>query len=46
MRWDTEDGMAWKAVFEGQRAPGNFNIWQNPFTPLRAPKIFNLRMDP
>jgi hypothetical protein len=36
----------WKAVFQEQRAPGNLNIWQNPFTPLRLPKIFNLRMDP
>ena len=36
----------WKAVFEEQRAPGNLNIWQNPFTALRLPKIFNLRMDP
>jgi hypothetical protein len=36
----------WKAVFQEQRAPGNLNIWQNPFTPLRLPKVFNLRMDP
>ena len=21
-------------------------VWANPFTPLRAPKMFNLRMDP
>ena len=35
-----------KAVFEEQRAPGNMLIWANPFTPLRVPKIFNLRMDP
>jgi arylsulfatase A-like enzyme len=46
MRWDTKDGMAWKAVFQEQRAPGNLNIWQNPFTALRLPKLFNLRMDP
>ncbi|CAG9228691.1 Arylsulfatase [Paraburkholderia tropica] len=45
MRWDS-DGMAWKAVFCEQRAPGNFNIWQDPFVCLRVPKIFNLRMDP
>ena len=41
MRWDD-----WKAVFCEQRAPGNFNIWQDPFVCLRVPKIFNLRMDP
>ncbi|NTS31434.1 arylsulfatase [Phyllobacterium sp. YR620] len=41
MRWDN-----WKAVFCEQRAPGNLNIWQEPFTCLRLPKIFNLRMDP
>jgi len=35
-----------KAVFEEQRAPGNMLIWANPFTPLRVPKLFNLRMDP
>jgi hypothetical protein len=38
--------MAWKAVFCEQRAPGNLNIWQDPFVCLRLPKIFNLRMDP
>ncbi|MET0746420.1 MAG: arylsulfatase [Microvirga sp.] len=36
----------WKAVFCEQRAPGNLNIWQEPFVCLRLPKIFNLRMDP
>ncbi|MBS2510733.1 arylsulfatase, partial [Salmonella enterica subsp. enterica serovar 1,4,[5],12:i:-] len=36
----------WKAVFCEQRAPGNLNIWQDPFVCLRLPKIFNLRMDP
>jgi arylsulfatase A-like enzyme len=36
----------WKMVFEEQRAPGGFEVWSNPFTALRAPKIFNLRMDP
>lgn len=36
----------WKAVFCEQRAPGNLNIWQDPFICLRVPKIFNLRMDP
>ncbi|ADP16537.1 sulfatase family protein 6 [Achromobacter xylosoxidans A8] len=41
MRWGD-----WKAVFCEQRAPGNFNVWQDPFVCLRVPKIFNLRMDP
>jgi hypothetical protein len=36
----------WKFVFCEQRAPGNLNIWMNPFTSLRLPKIYNLRMDP
>jgi arylsulfatase A-like enzyme len=35
-----------KYVFCEQRAPGNLNIWQEPFTCLRLPKIYNLRMDP
>jgi arylsulfatase len=37
---------AWKVVFCEQRAPGGFAIWQEPFTCLRTPKLFNLRMDP
>jgi arylsulfatase A-like enzyme len=36
----------WKFVFCEQRAPGNLNIWMEPFVCLRLPKIFNLRMDP
>lgn len=36
----------WKMVFEEQRAPGTLRIWAEPFTPLRFPKIFNLRADP
>lgn len=36
----------WKIVFSEQRAPGGFVVWANPFTTLRVPKIFNLRMDP
>jgi arylsulfatase A-like enzyme len=36
----------WKLVFEEQRAPGGFSVWANPFTALRVPKVFNLRMDP
>ena len=35
-----------KIVFCEQRKPGGFEVWANPFTCLRAPKIFNLRMDP
>lgn len=35
----------WKVVFAEQRETG-FNVWQEPFTFLRLPKIFNLRMDP
>jgi len=36
----------WKMVFEEQRANGTLRIWAEPFTPLRFPKIFNLRSDP
>jgi arylsulfatase len=36
----------WKIVFCEQREPGGFLVWANPFTCLRAPKVFNLRMDP
>ena len=36
----------WKLVFAEQRAPGGFAVWSNPFTTLRVPKMFNLRMDP
>lgn len=36
----------WKVVFLEQRSTGTLNIWAEPFTPLRVPKIFNLRMDP
>jgi arylsulfatase len=35
-----------KVVFCEQRAPGGMQVWANPFTCLRVPKIFNLRMDP
>jgi arylsulfatase A-like enzyme len=37
---------AWKIVFCEQRAPGGLQIWMNPFTCLRTPKLYNLRMDP
>ena len=35
----------WKIVFQEQRAHG-FDVWSEPFVPLRFPKIFNLRTDP
>jgi arylsulfatase len=35
-----------KLVFLEQRATGTMRIWAEPFTPLRVPKIFNLRTDP
>ena len=35
----------WKVVFAEQRAEG-FDVWQEPFTFLRLPKLFNLRTDP
>ncbi|HVL13573.1 MAG TPA: sulfatase-like hydrolase/transferase, partial [Gemmata sp.] len=35
-----------KLVFLEQRAAGTLLVWANPFTPLRVPKIFNLRLDP
>jgi arylsulfatase A-like enzyme len=35
----------WKIVFAEQRAHG-FDVWQDPFVPLRVPKLFNLRSDP
>ena len=36
----------WKMVFLEQRAPGTLRVWAEPFTHLRVPKIFNLRIDP
>jgi arylsulfatase len=35
----------WKIVFAEQRGEG-LNVWQEPFVPLRLPKLFNLRSDP
>jgi arylsulfatase len=35
----------YKIVFAEQRAHG-FDVWQEPFTFLRLPKIFNIRSDP
>jgi hypothetical protein len=36
----------WKQVFLEQRAAGTLQIWAEPFTVLRVPKLFNLRTDP
>jgi arylsulfatase len=36
----------WKIVFMEQRCPGTLQVWAEPFTPLRVPKIFNLITDP
>ena len=41
MRYDN-----WKFVFAEQRATGTLQVWAEPFTRLRLPKIFNLRLDP
>jgi arylsulfatase A-like enzyme len=35
----------YKIVFAEQRAIG-LDVWQDPFVPLRFPKLFNLRSDP
>ena len=35
----------YKMVFREQRAHG-MEVWRNPYTVLRMPRIFNLRMDP
>jgi arylsulfatase A-like enzyme len=36
----------WKVVFMEQRCHGTLQLWAEPFTRLRLPKIFNLRTDP
>jgi arylsulfatase len=36
----------WKIVFLEQRVRGTLQVWAEPFTELRVPKIFNLRTDP
>ncbi|GAB3277525.1 arylsulfatase [Parahaliea aestuarii] len=35
----------WKLVFAEQRA-SRFDVWRDPFVPLRIPKVFHLRRDP
>jgi arylsulfatase A-like enzyme len=36
----------WKVVFMEQRAEGTLNVWAEPYTELRVPRIFNLKTDP
>jgi arylsulfatase len=36
----------WKIIFLEQRAEATFQAWREPFVPLRAPLIENLRRDP
>jgi arylsulfatase len=36
----------WKVVFTEQRCAGTLQVRFEPFTRLRAPKLFNLRTDP
>ena len=36
----------WKVVFMEQRCHGTMQVWAEPFTRLRLPKLFNLRTDP
>ncbi len=36
----------WKVVFMEQRCKGTLQVWGEPFTRLRLPKIYNLRTDP
>jgi arylsulfatase len=36
----------WKLVFLEQRVEGTLRLWAEPFTALRLPKMFNLRIDP
>jgi arylsulfatase len=36
----------WKLVFMEQRVAGTLQVWAEPFTSLRLPLMFNLRMDP
>jgi arylsulfatase A-like enzyme len=36
----------WKIVFLEQRCQGTLQVWLEPFTALRCPKLYNLRTDP
>ena len=41
MRFDV-----WKFVFMEQKISGTLQVWSEPYTQLRFPKIFNLKTDP
>jgi arylsulfatase A-like enzyme len=36
----------WKVSFMEQRCRGTMQVWAEPFTRLRLPKVYNLRTDP
>jgi len=36
----------WKLIFMEQKTPGTFQVWMEPFVPLRVPLVLNLRRDP
>ena len=36
---------SWKLTFQEQRAEG-LDVWQEPFVPMRFPRLCNLRSDP
>ncbi|MNK53970.1 Arylsulfatase [compost metagenome] len=36
----------WKVTFMEQRCKGTMQLWGEPFTAMRIPKIYNLRTDP
>jgi arylsulfatase len=36
----------WKIVFMEQRSTGTLQVWAEPYTVLRCPKLFNLLTDP
>ena len=36
----------WTFHFMENRCPGTLRVWAEPFTPLRVPKLYNLRIDP
>jgi len=41
LRWNN-----FKFVFMEQKAAGTLDVWAQPFTPLRVPRMYNLRTDP
>jgi arylsulfatase A-like enzyme len=51
MYWTDDGGLAclrydkWKIIFQEQHAHG-FDVWEEPFTPLRVPKLIDLHADP